>query len=117
MRFRDKGDPPNSCGGFDYFIDLLEETGAGNQCGDVGGGSVSTCDGERTAIGFFILDDFPEQGFSAFCRFIAEVTATGFKTTGAYCAIEDEAPEPDVDVGYSSKVSLKGKAKDPKCTP
>jgi len=113
----------NTCGGYEYDIVVLQEPDAGDQCIDEVVGIVNTCDGEQTAIGFFILtgdaDNFPGPGLEAFCRFIAEVTSTGIKSTGAYCEIEDAVTFDDL--GYSSKVSLKGKAKDPQklldCTP
>jgi len=113
--------PPNGCGGFDYnLVDLLE-TGDGNQCTEAVVGIISTCDGERTAIGSFSIFDEPRPGLEGFCRFIAAVktNSAAFKTTGAYCEIFD--PNTLEVFGTTSKLSLKGKEKDPQklldCTP
>jgi len=118
VKFESNG--PNDCGGYDYSVIVLEDTGTGNQCARNIVGFVDTCDDERTALGFFSLpgdaENFPGTGLIAFCNFIAEVTDKKIRSTGAYCNISMTSAPFD-DVGYSSKVSLKGKAKDPKCTP
>jgi hypothetical protein len=105
--------PNAATGGFDYDINVLDDTGPGI-CDEVGPiGTLSTYTGENEAIVDLDIDDFPEPGQTLIGRLFAQVKITpgktGLKTVAGWAEVEDGVP-PDPD-GISKKAQLKAKEK------
>jgi len=107
--------PNGVTGGFDYDINLLDDTGSGFLCGEETIGTLSTYTGENAAIVDLDIGDFPETGQTLIGRLFAQVKTmpgkTGLKTVAGWAEVEDGVP-PDPD-GISKKAQLTAKEKAP----
>jgi len=100
-------------GGFNYNINVLDDTGP--VCGEETIGTLSTYTGETEGIVDLNIPDFPGPGQTLIGRLFAQVKTkpgkTGLKTVAGWAEVGDFAP-PDPD-GISKKAKLTAKEKAP----
>jgi hypothetical protein len=107
----------NAFSGFDYFINVITETGAGNTCGELSIGILQTRgSSEATAEGFggLFSSDFPddlEADTFLFFDFIAKVNADkgNIKSAAAIAGLEVDSSGDTLGYSKASKFQFKKK--------